>query len=291
MPVLIGTSGWQYADWAWRFHQGVPKRRWFEHTMTWFRTTELNVSFYRLPPLTTFQGWRARSPDDAIITVKASRYLTHIKRLVEPAEPVARLMGRADGLGPKLGPILVQLPPTLPVDVGALARTLDAFPAGTRVAVEVRHESWWTDEVRQMLEEKRACWVWVDRGGQPWGPLWRTVDWGYLRLHWGDAHPSPNYHRDSLAALGTPLGGRLGGLAGLLRLLQQRRPVRGGGQRDHVRRGGPLGRPDGVPGAGHPAGQLELSQPTGSGAPSRPTTLPVSSPSPTSSTTHCGSGM
>lgn len=84
MPVLIGTSGWQYNDWAWRFHSGVPKRRWFEHTMTYFRTTELNVSFYRLPLLTTFQGWNRRSPDDAIITVKASRYLTHIKRLQDP---------------------------------------------------------------------------------------------------------------------------------------------------------------------------------------------------------------
>lgn len=199
MPVLIGTSGWQYNDWAWRFHQGVPKRRWFEHTMTYFQTTELNVSFYRLPLLTTFQGWRARSPEDAIITVKASRYLTHIKRLAEPEEPVARLMGRAEGLGPKLGPILVQLPPTMPIDVGALARTIEAFPAGTRIAVEVRNESWWADEVRRLLEEKGVCWVWVDRGGQPWGPLWRTTDWGYFRLHWGDAEPSPNYHRHSLA--------------------------------------------------------------------------------------------
>ena len=198
MTVLIGTSGWQYADWADRFYFGVPKRYWFEHSMTYFQTTELNVSFYRLPLLKTFEGWARRSPDDAIVTVKASRYLTHIRKLAEPEEPVQRLMSRAVGLGSKLGPILVQLPPSLRVDVGALARTIDAFPWGTRIAVEVRNDSWWTDEVRQLLEEKRACWVWVDRGGQPWGPLWRTCDWGYLRFHWGDAEPAPNYHRHTL---------------------------------------------------------------------------------------------
>jgi uncharacterized protein YecE (DUF72 family) len=200
MPVLIGTSGWQYESWRDKFYAGVPQRRWYEHTMTWFRTTELNVSFYRLPLRKTFEGWASRSPDDAIVTVKASRYLTHIKRLFEPEEPVKRLMDRATGLGAKLGPILLQLPPDLGCDVPRLAYCLDQFAPGTRVAVEVRNESWWNDDVRRLLEAKRAAWVWVDRGGSPWGPLWRTCDWGYLRLHWGDAEPSPNYHRHTLAA-------------------------------------------------------------------------------------------
>ena len=200
MPVLIGTSGWQYESWRDKFYAGVPQRRWYEHTMTWFRTTELNVSFYRLPLRKTFEGWASRSPDDAIVTVKASRYLTHIKRLFEPEEPVKRLMDRATGLGAKLGPILLQLPPDLGCDVPRLAYCLDQFAPGTRVAVEVRNGSWWNDDVRRLLEAKRAAWVWVDRGGSPWGPLWRTCDWGYLRLHWGDAEPSPNYHRHTLAA-------------------------------------------------------------------------------------------
>lgn len=198
MPVLIGTSGWQYDSWRHRFYEGVPQRRWFEHTMAGFRTVELNVSFYRLPPAETFAGWCRRSPDDAVITVKASRYLTHVKRLHDPEEPVQRLMGRAVHLGAKLGPILLQLPPDLRVDVAALATTLDAFGRGRRLAVETRHESWWCDEVRELLAARDAAHVWSDRAGEPVGPVWRTASWGYLRLHHGDAHPAPNYHRATL---------------------------------------------------------------------------------------------
>jgi uncharacterized protein YecE (DUF72 family) len=200
MPVLIGTSGWQYESWRHEFHEGVPQRRWFEHTMTWFQTVELNVTFYRLPKAETFAGWCRRSPADAVITVKASRYLTHIKRLREPEEPVQRLMSRAGALGPKLGPILLQLPPDMRVDTAALSATLAAFDPAVRVAVETRHESWWCDEVRDLLTACGAAHVWSDRGGHPLGPTWRTADWGYLRLHHGDAFPPPNYHR---ATLGT----------------------------------------------------------------------------------------
>ncbi len=110
MTVLIGTSGWQYASWKEPYYAGVPQRRWFEHLLTGFRTVELNVSFYRLPKRETFAGWRERSPADAVVTVKASRYLTHIKRLRDPGPSVALLMERAGALGAKLGPVLVQLP-------------------------------------------------------------------------------------------------------------------------------------------------------------------------------------
>lgn len=200
MAVLIGTSGWQYESWRHQFHEGVPQRRWFEHTVRGFRTVELNVTFYRLPKAETFVGWCRRSPDDAVITVKASRYLTHVKRLRDPDEPVQRLMSRARGLGPKLGPILLQLPPDMRVDAPALARTMDAFHPNDRLAVETRHESWWCDEVRRLLTDRRAAHVWSDRGGQPVGPVWRTADWGYVRLHHGDAFPPPNYHRSTLGA-------------------------------------------------------------------------------------------
>jgi uncharacterized protein YecE (DUF72 family) len=195
---MIGTSGFQYADWADRFHLGVPQRYWFEHTMTYFRTVELNVSFYRLPRRATFERWHQRCSDDSIITVKMSRYLTHVRRLRDPYEPVQRLLSRADALGWKLGPVLVQLPPDLPYDFWALAATLDAFPFGTRVAFEPRHESWWNDDVGRLLDERGAALVWADRGGWPYGPTWRTTNWGYLRLHWGDAQVPPNYHRHTL---------------------------------------------------------------------------------------------
>src|SRR5438309_8008782 len=103
-----------------------------------FRTVELNVTFYRLPEAEVFAGWYGRSPRDAVITVKASRYLTHIKRLRDPQPSVSMLLDRAAPLRDKLGPVLVQLPPDLPSDVDALDDTLRAFPRDVRVAVEPR---------------------------------------------------------------------------------------------------------------------------------------------------------
>jgi uncharacterized protein YecE (DUF72 family) len=199
VPVLIGTSGWQYADWREPFYAGVPARRWFEHVLANFATVELNVTFYRLPKREVFAGWYTRSPADAVITVKASRYLTHIKRLRDPSGSVAMLMERVEPLRNKLGPILIQLPPDLQADPTALAETLDAFPTGTRLAVEPRHTTWWTDEVRDVLTQRNAALVWADRKARPVSPLWRTADWGYLRLHEGATQVWPFYGQRSLA--------------------------------------------------------------------------------------------
>ncbi|HUR08703.1 MAG TPA: DUF72 domain-containing protein, partial [Nonomuraea sp.] len=128
-----------------------------------------------------------------VMAVKASRFLTHIKRLKEPEEPVARLLGRLEGLGERLGPVLLQLPPNLKADLGKLDACLRLFPDTIRVAVEPRHESWWTDSTRSLLERHRAALVWADRGSRVITPLWQTTDWGYVRLHAGRAQPWPNY--------------------------------------------------------------------------------------------------
>ena len=131
MPVLIGTSGWQYRDWRGGLYPAeVPQRRWLEHYASQYLTVENNNSFYRLPSRETFAGWRDRTPADFVMAVKASRYLTHVKRLRDPAEPVARLLSAAAGLGPKLGPVLLQLPPTLTVQPGLLDACLSEFRAG-----------------------------------------------------------------------------------------------------------------------------------------------------------------
>ena len=197
----VGTSGWQYADWRGRLYPpGLPQRRWLERHAEAFATVELNAPFYRLPELATFESWAARTPADYCFAVKASRYLTHVRRLREPAEPVARLMDRVRGLGGKLGPLLLQLPPTLTADPDALAATLACFPPGIRVAVETRHPSWDTDDVRGVLEAAGAAAVWADRGSRAVTPLWRTADWGYLRLHAGAASPWPRYGRRALAS-------------------------------------------------------------------------------------------
>jgi uncharacterized protein YecE (DUF72 family) len=132
-----------------------------------------------------FEAWAARTPEDYLLTVKASRFLSHIKRLREPQEPVQRLMDRAAGLGGKLGPVLLQLPPDLQLELERLAECLACFPAGTRVAVEPRHTSWCVPEVRELLAQHGAALCWADRGSEPVAPLWRTAGWGYLRLHAG----------------------------------------------------------------------------------------------------------
>jgi uncharacterized protein YecE (DUF72 family) len=193
VTVLVGTSGWQYRDWRYRYYpRGLPQTRWFEHVMHDFRTVELNVTFYRLPRIEVFAGWHTRSPNDAVITVKASRYLTHIKRLRDPQPSVDMLIQRVAPLREKLGPILVQLPPDLTIDVDSLDATLSAFPPSVRVAVEPRHLSWWTDELRQCLEAHDAALCWADRRGAI-TPLWRTASWGYLRFHEGAHDPWPFY--------------------------------------------------------------------------------------------------
>jgi uncharacterized protein YecE (DUF72 family) len=193
MSVRIGTSGWQYADWRGPFYpEKLPQRAWLESYAERFATVESNNAFYRLPERATFEAWADRTPADFVMAVKVSRYLTHVKRLQGPAEPVARFLSRARGLGPKLGPALLQLPPQLRCDRELLARTLDRFPPDARVAVEFRHESWFTDDIRRLLTDHGAALCLADRRGVL-GPVWRTADWTYLRFHVGRARPRPSY--------------------------------------------------------------------------------------------------
>jgi uncharacterized protein YecE (DUF72 family) len=125
-----------------------------------------------------------------------------VRRLRDPAEPVERLLHAAAGLGDRLGPVLLQLPPTMPADAGALEaclREFARFPAKRiRVAVEFRHQSWWTTDIRQLLDRHGAALCWADRLGRPITPLWRTADWGYLRFHEGAAEPWPRYGAQAL---------------------------------------------------------------------------------------------
>ena len=208
MPVWIGTSGWQYRDWRGPFYPpGLRQASWLEHYADRFRVVEVNNAFYRLPEASTFTAWAERTPDDFVVAVKASRYLTHIRRLREPAEAVERLLQRACHLGPKLGPVLLQLPPTLAADHAALAETLACFPADVRVAVEFRHESWFNDGTRKLLGEHDSAFCLADSPRRR-TPEWRTASWGYLRLHEGRSSPRPCYGRAALAGW----AGRLAGM-------------------------------------------------------------------------------
>ena len=211
MAVWIGTSGWQYRDWRGRFYPAeMPVSRWLEAYAAAFATVESNAAFYRLPEAATVAAWAERTPADFVMAVKVSRYLTHVRRLSDPADAVALLVERAQRLGAKLGPALLQLPPSLRVDAGRLDETLAAFPPTWRVAVEFRHDSWYTDRVRGILERHGAALCLADRR-RPLTPIWRTTDWTYLRFHQGRARPDPCYGRaalrtwvDRLAAQWTP---------------------------------------------------------------------------------------
>ena len=200
MTLYIGTSGWQYAHWRERFYpKGLPQKRWLEHYAGFFGTVESNNAFYRLPERSVFESWAERTPDDFLWTVKVSRYLTHIKRLRDPQEPVERFLEHSSGLGAKRGPVLLQLPPTLRADLDALDETLRCFGGRARVAVEFRHDSWFTDETKSLLESHSAALCLADRRSRPVSPLWRTTDWCYVRFHNGAASPLPCYGRTALA--------------------------------------------------------------------------------------------
>jgi uncharacterized protein YecE (DUF72 family) len=196
--LRVGTSGWQYRDWRGAFYpERLAVARWLEHYAARFPTVEANSTFYRLPERTTFEQWAARTPDEFTFAVKASRYLTHVRRLRDPNAAVETLLDRAAGLGVKLGPVLVQLPPTLRADPDRLEETLAAFPPRVRVVLEPRHESWDTDEVHEVLRSRDAALCLWDRRNQH-GPLVRTASWCYLRLHEGRTASPPGYGRRAL---------------------------------------------------------------------------------------------
>ncbi len=140
---------------------------------------------------------RSRVPDDFLFAVKASRYLTHVRRLKDPGPSIELLVDRASELGSHLGPILIQLPPDLELDLPRLEATLDAFPVGLRLAVEPRHASWFIEDVRRALTARNSALCLADRRGAV-TPLWRTADWAYLRFHGGRATPRSCYSSHAL---------------------------------------------------------------------------------------------
>jgi uncharacterized protein YecE (DUF72 family) len=198
VPVHVGTSGWQYRDWRGPFYPpDLRQTEWLAFYGQRFSTVEVNNAFYRLPEAGVFGRWAEQTPEGFVTAVKASRYLTHVRRLRDPAEPVQRLLERASALGPKLGPILLQLPPTLTLRLPDLVATLDAFPASIKVAVEFRHPSWYTEETAAVLREHDAAFCLAD-SPRTRTPVWRTASWGYLRMHEGRASPRPCYGHQSL---------------------------------------------------------------------------------------------
>ena len=197
MRAHVGTSGWQYRDWRGAFYpKEIPQREWLPYFAEHFETVEVNNSFYRLPERETFERWREQTPNRFIVTVKASRFITHLKRLKDPEDPVALFWERATGLGDRLGPLLFQLPPRFRADPERLRRFLDVLPKEVRPAFEFRDDSWLTDEVFGMLRGRGAALVWPDRPGTK-VELPEVGGWLYVRFHQG-TQSGPDYRRDKL---------------------------------------------------------------------------------------------
>ena len=157
----IGCSGWQYRHWRGTFYPpGLASNRWLEYYASRFDSVEINNTFYRLPEAAAFATWKARVPDGFRYAVKASRFLTHMKKLKDPKPPLTRLFSRARLLGRTLGPILYQLPPRWAVDVERLAIFLRNLPPQRCHAIEFRDPSWYTNEVFDLLARHHvACCV------------------------------------------------------------------------------------------------------------------------------------
>ena len=195
--IHIGTSGWQYRDWGGTFYpDDLAQREWLPYYATRFRTVEVNNSFYRLPEEATFKRWKESTPAGFVMAVKASRFLTHLKRLRDPEEPVDLFWERATNLGPRLGPVLFQLPPRFPADRGRLGGLLHVLLRAMRAAFEFRDPSWHTTGTFELLDDAGAAIVWADRPGAR-VDLPVTGGWAYVRFHQGRAD-APGYRREKL---------------------------------------------------------------------------------------------
>jgi uncharacterized protein YecE (DUF72 family) len=193
--ILVGCSGWNYADWRGVLYpHGCPQRRWLARYAEAFETVEINATFYRLPLRESVRAWVEQTPPGFTFAVKSSRYLTHIKRLTDMDRGVARLLERLQPLlhSPKMGPMLWQLPGNYTRDDERLAYALERLPPG-RHAFEFRHPSWFCDDVLAALREHGVALVIGDRPERPWQPRALTADFTYVRFHHGRRGRRGNY--------------------------------------------------------------------------------------------------
>ena len=183
--IWIGTSGWHYNHWYKLFYPDkMPTAEMLSYFTHHFDTVEINNTFYALPLESTFRRWEQTVPAGFRFAVKGSRYITHIKKLMDPEEPLKRFLPLTDLLGRKLGPILFQFPNTWDLNLERLQHFLAVLPRHHRYAFEFRHPSWHIDAVYSLLSDYKAAFTIYDFGGHP-SPLQVTTDFVYVRLHGG----------------------------------------------------------------------------------------------------------
>ena len=181
--VRVGTSGYSYPEWKGNFYpEKIAAKDMLRYYAERFSTVEINNTFYRMPTEPLLRGWAEQVPDSFMFVIKAPKRITHDRRLKECGELLGYLIRVVTTLGPRLGPLLFQLPPNFKKDVPRLKSFLEEMPERRRVAFEFRHASWFDDEVFEMLRGQEAALCVADTGEEPVAPLVATTHWGYLRL-------------------------------------------------------------------------------------------------------------
>ena len=197
--LRIGTSGWHYESWRGPFYpEGLKTKDFLSYYITRFDTTELNNPFYRTPTEAAVKAWRDATPDEFLFTWKLSRVITHMKRLKEVEENVPFVLGRAGHLGSKLGPVLVQLPPSLRADRDRLGTFLKLLPKERRFTFEFRHPSWYETPILDLLRDHDAALCLSDHAAAP-APWEATASFVYIRAHGPDGRYAGSYTDETLA--------------------------------------------------------------------------------------------
>ena len=196
--IHIGTSGWLYKHWRTTFYPaGLKIKDEFQYYQQHFDTVELNNTFYRLPQKEVFAAWKNKTPDDFLFVVKASRYITHMKKLHDPTESTAPFLEHVSFLEEKLGAVLFQLPPFLKIDLVLLEAFLKSLPQGMRFVLEFRNASWYHETVYQLLEKFNCAFCIYELDGHQ-SPIISTADFIYLRLHGPGNKYQGSYTDDTL---------------------------------------------------------------------------------------------
>jgi uncharacterized protein YecE (DUF72 family) len=196
--IKIGTSGWHYDHWRERFYpEDLPRNKWLTYYAKHFDTVEINNTFYNLPRTKAVENWFKLAPKNFLYAVKANRFITHIKRLNEPAEPLERFFEIINLLKHKLGPVLFQLPPRFHKDLYKLKDFLNLLPEKIKSVFEFRHESWFSQDTYKLLEKHNAGFCVHDMPGIK-TPLVVTGNMIYIRFHGSTGRYESNYTESML---------------------------------------------------------------------------------------------
>lgn len=183
MNLYVGTSGYSYPKWKGKFYpKDLPAKRMLHYYGEHFRSVESNSTFRGMPKPDVLKKWAAEVPENFKFAIKAPQQITHIKRLKESKDLVTHVFEVAAVLEKRLGPVLFQLPPNFKKDAGRLATFLELLPKQSRAAFEFRHESWFDEEMFDLLKKHNVALCIAEADNELKVPFVATADWGYLRL-------------------------------------------------------------------------------------------------------------